>query len=245
MIASGIDEAKVYAEFVELAHEIKVPVIQLHYGMELRDKYGNIIEQVPKRMSHSFNRNAYVWMFSQLAAHPIDDTGSFGASYNSMKDTGGTVRNSDTYPMAPYAVQQSQLSVEIDTPGYGYYGIVALATNGIVIGTGSGAEGFSDYQLTTKIAHGNGATQMHYADTDDPPWAWDEGTDTMTSTFVRYFNNNSGDTIVVAEIGMYFRGLSSYYFMMARDLLGAPISCVDASQLKVTYDIDLIYPEGA
>jgi len=164
-----------------------------------------------------------------------------------MKDTGGTVRNSDTYPMYAYAVSQTQLSIEIDTPGRGYYGQVTEDLLGIVIGTGSGAEGFSDYQLTTKIAHGNGATQMHYADTDDPPWAWDEGTDTMTSTFVRYFNNNSGDTIAVAEIGMYFRGFAnaSYYFMMARDLLGAPISCVDASQLKVTYDIDLIYPEGA
>ena len=198
MIAQGIDEAAVYAEFQALAKEIHVPVLQLHHALELRDKYGNIIDRRPKQLSHSFNRNAFNWMFSQLAAHPFDDV-SFGASFISIKDSGNNVRSHAS--RAVYATRYGQRtiqssSIEIDTVSVGYNAEVTNDDFGILIGTGSGAEGFGDHALTTPIAHGNAATQMHHADTNDPAWAWDEGTDTLTSTFSRFFKNNRGISLI-------------------------------------------------
>jgi len=237
-----INEAEVYAEFMELAKEIHVPVLQLHHALEVT-KGGEVIEDLPRTMSHSFNRNAFVWMFTQLGSHPLDDTGNFGASYTSAKDTGGTVRNHATAPFYGNSAGTTLRGSDIVTLGYN--AVVGVSDNGIVVGTGGGAEGFSDYQLTTQIAHGNDPTEIHYSDTSVLK-AWDEDNDTMTATYIRYFNNNSGGTIVVTEIAMYFEGMgSTYNFMMARDLLVASISAIDASQLKVTYTISLVYPEGA
>ncbi len=243
MIAEGINEPEVYGEFLELAREIKVPILQLHYGLELV-KGGDVLEKRQRAISHSFNRNAYNWMFSQLAAHPLSD-GTFGAGLISMKKTDGVITTNTNFAMYGKILSQvnATSSYYIDTAGIGYNAPVGVDYHGIVIGTGAGAEGFSDHKLGAQVAHGNGSGQMHYADTEES-WAFNDGTDTMTSTYVRYFNNNSGGTIVLAEIGLYVRGMSNIYnYMVARDLLGATINCVDASQLKVTYEIDLVFPE--
>lgn len=225
MIKTGIDESAIHEEFKALAKKLKVPVIDMYYDLQVIQN-GNILAHAPKQRSHSFNRNAFNWMFSELAAYPFPDV-SFGASYISLKDTGGSIRSDSTDGIAD---------------GYNsYVAAVGDATEGIVIGTGAGAESFDGYQLTTKVVHGNGGGQMHYSDSEIS-YAWDGGTLTFTTTLIRYFNNNSGGTIVITEIGLYAK-LPVYFAMVTRDLLDPSVSCVDASQLKATYEVDLIYPE--
>ena len=61
---------------------------------------------------------------------------------------------------------------------------------------------------------------------------------------VRYFNNNSGGSIGVNEIGLasYSDNPVAYdYVLMARDVLGATVTVADTGQLKVTYTIELTY----
>lgn len=233
MIASGIDEKQVYEEFKALARELKVPVIDFHYSLEIT-KNGIVIDKRPRQRSHTFKRNAFNWMFSQLASHPYPDTGNFGASYVSYKDTAGNIRSNVTYAIGG--------DTTIDSLGSGYRGNLGVAYHGIVVGTGVGAESFDGFALTTRVEHGNGEGQLHHPASPLPAVEWDNDGKVMTATHIRYFNNNSGGSIVITEIGIY-ADLNTYKCMITRDLLGASITMVDASQLKVTYEVDLTYPE--
>jgi hypothetical protein len=89
-------------------------------------------------------------------------------------------------------------------------------TQGIVVGTGTGAVSVTDYQLGTIIAHGTGATQLQYgAQSSIEPAT--VGT-TRTCTLSRTFANNSGGDITVKEVGLIVKAATSYYFLIDRTL---------------------------
>lgn len=106
--------------------------------------------------------------------------------------------------------------------GFKWQGLVNIAVEGIVVGTGSTIVDILDTKLVTQILHGTGAGQMvHQAQT----WPTVVTVVDPNATFetTRNFNNNSGAAITVAETGVYayyaYTGLGTqYYFCIFRDV---------------------------
>jgi len=98
----------------------------------------------------------------------------------------------------------------------------ALDTYGIMLGTDNTAVTLSDYALGVKIAHGEGAGELRYGDSDCLTPFEDSGDSYTDLFFVRHFINRSGGLITVEEIGLAVcnedSGGSIEYFLMARDL---------------------------
>jgi hypothetical protein len=185
--------------------------------------------------SRSWTRNAYNMLTMQMLGLAFNSLGTtFGAGYTTMKRVASNVQ-STAYP--------GRLSVIGDVVG-----AVGDATYGIVVGTGTAAEDFDGYTLQTIVAHGNGAGQLSYTAQDATTAAYDAGTKKITATHARYCNNNSGGSIGINEVALYWLitnatasgspYYSTYPFMMARDKLGSAVDVADTAQLKVTYTID-------
>ena len=232
---------KSYLEYKRLGQMLGVPVFEAFLELEVRDKDGKVIYS-HKQRSHSWVRNAYNFMFTYLACkNPSDST--YGAGLLSAKDTGGTVRYNTTKPFN----HDSGYSLDSFSAYYisGLLTIVGEYRKGIVIGTGTNVEDFEDYILQTQIANGTGAGQMSYNQSVAHSVAYDAGTKTLTDTLERHFDNNSGGSITVNEVGIYCGWQVSttlFQAMTVRDKLASGIAVPDAGILKVIYEISLVYP---
>ena len=225
-----------YKELKKLGTELHIPIFESFLKLEVFDKDDNLIQKHSQR-SHSWVRNAYNHLFSQLASVNAADS-TFAAGKLSIRDTGGTVRYSTT----PLTIGTYNVSLNLTT--YGYLGSAGDATQGIVIGTGIGAESFEGYALGTLVASGSAATQMDYSAQKAHAITYTAGTKVLKNDLIRYFNNNSGGSIVIGEVGMYthsFVGGTARDWMQCRDLLGATITVADTGQLRVTYTIQITF----
>jgi hypothetical protein len=229
------EEAR-YEQLRRLGQELHIPIPEAFWELEVRDKDGRVIQSLRQR-SHSWVRNAYNHMLSQLAGKNGNDT-TFGAGKISIKDTGGTVRNASS-PIG-------QSAADIDGTTYGYRGPAGDDTWGIQVGSGTNAESFEDYQLQTKIANGVGAGQLSYIQQDPHVIAYNAGTRVLSNTLVRYFNNNSGGVVNVNEVTLVVnqpQGGAVYgKWVQSRDKLAATVTVPNTGQLKVTYTVQLTYP---
>ncbi len=225
-----------YRQLQRLGQDLKIPTFEAFLELEVRDGNGRITHHHRQR-SHSWVRNAYNHMFSQLAGKNANDT-TFGAGKLSIKDTGATLRNAST-PIG-------QSNADIDGTSYGYRGPAGNDTWGIQVGSGTNAESFEDYQLQTKIANGVGAGQLSYIEQDSHVIAYNAGTKLLSNTQIRYFNNNSGGSVNVNEVALVVnqpQGGSVYgKWMQSRGKLAATITVPNTGQLRVTYTIQLTYP---
>ena len=182
--------------------------------------------------SQSWVRNAYNVAVSQLCAISSAEGSAYGAGGMYCKTTAGANKSYSDY--AHGTLRRAA-----------WQGGIGSITNGIVVGTGTGAESFEDYALGTIVANGTGAGQLSYAAQETTTAAYTAGTKTWASTLIRYMNNNSGGAIVVGEAALYVSCYmdSSYYAMLARDLIDPTVSVADTAQLKVTYTItSMAYP---
>jgi len=236
---------KDYREFARIGQKLGVPVFEAFLTLEVLDKDGNVLSK-RKQRSHSWTRNAYNHLFSQLAGKDLDDATTFGGGYLNIKDTGGTVRDG-SYPSCISNMGTDDLYT-MDTPLLAYGGYLAEAANddyGILVGTGTGAESFEDFALGTKIVNGNVATQLAYGEHDAHAETYTAGTKTYDVDLVRYLNNNSGGSITVTEVGLVFCGYAAgsegLYILVARDKLASGVAVAATGQLKVTYTISLVY----
>lgn len=231
-----LKEERKYRHLKKLAQALHVPLPEAFWELEVTDKDGRVIQRHRQR-SHSWTRNAYNHMFSNLAAKDADDT-TFGAGLLSVKYLDGTVYGWD------YPFTYGQYSVD----GTGYYGMRAAAGEdgrGIVVGSGTAAESFEDYALQTQIANGTGAGQLSYIASEEHSVSYDAPSMVFQNQLVRYFNNNSGGDIDVNEVGLYCKIQqpgSARCHCYSRDKLAATVTVPDTGQLKVTYTVQLTYP---
>ena len=230
------EEAK-YELLRKLGQELHIPISETFWELEVRDSNGNVIKRLKQR-SHSWVRNAYNHMFSQLAVKN-GNNGSFGPGLLSIKDTSGTIRSA--------AGPIGNSNADIDGTSYGCRGPAGDDTWGIQVGAGTNPESFEDYMLQTKIANGVGAGQISYIEQDPHVIDYNAGTRVLSNTIVRYFNNNSGGDIDVNEVGLVMnqpQGGSIVYGkrLQARDKLASTVTVPNTGQLKVTYTIQLTYP---
>lgn len=230
-----MNEEEQYQQLRKLGQALNFPVFEVHLELEVRAQDGKVLFRHRQR-SHSWTRNAYNWLFSQLGGKNGSDT-TFGAGKVSAKDTGGTVRYGDS----PYGWFYQY---GLDT--YGYVGGAGDDSYGIWVGSGTTAESFEDYELATQIANGTGAGQLSYIAGETPVATWTPGTLTFAVEHARYFNNNSGGVVTVNEVALVARLHLEPHTpksLVSRDKLASGINIPDTGQLKVTYTIQLIYPE--
>jgi hypothetical protein len=201
---------------------------------EVRDKNGKILS-VHRQKSKSLLKNFAKMLRTMLV--PAIPTAT-GSSTVSLTDTSGATR---TFTGA-YLAQ---------TGGAAYVGLYPLNAGapigndayGIQVGLGTGSVTRDDYQLGYKISHGTGSGQLSYGamtveDTDGTP------PDT-TFRLIRTFTNNTSSSITVYEIGLVIANSiipittsispTTYYFLIARDLLSTPQTIPAGATLTVRY----------
>lgn len=237
-------EERLYRQLNRLGAQLKIPIPEAFLTLEVFDKDGKVIQRHRQR-SHSWTRNAYNLLFSQLAAKDGDDD-TFAAGKLSLKDIAGAVK----YGNAPLFIGswnrgESTLR-SCDTQEYwGYRGSAAEDDVGIIVGSGTEAESFEDYVLQTPITEGVGAGQLNHVKSEELTASY--AALIMTVKHTRYMNNNSGGSIDVNEVAIYGQigsGLSPYNIkaMVTRDKLASTVTIPDTGQLKVTYTVQLTYP---
>jgi len=201
--------------------------------LEVRDGNGKTITR-RKQRAHSWVRNLYNLISCVTMALP------YNAAWNlNLVDRYGTSRTSTSE--MPSSGQRYAL-------GDGYRAGAGVDDFGILVGSGTLAFDFEQYALESQIMDGVGAGQFSYVEMEAPT-VETVGT-TKRATYRRFFNNNSGATITVGEIGLFC--YAAYHragycgalsrVMVARDVLATPIDVPDAGQLRVTYIIELPYP---
>lgn len=198
-----------------------VPPPKTFLNLKVVGADGETLETYSDR-AHSYTRNFYNVVFSGNFALDAQVTG-FGAGYLQLKTSAGTLFDT--------------------TQGYARLlkGTLGAAFTGIAIGTGSDAESFDSYKFTAKIANGTSAGQMVHNAMETGVPTYDSGTKKWTSLYTRTFNNNSGGSIDVAEVG-FVTPQSSIYILNCRDVLASAVTVPNAGQLTVTYTIEMTFP---
>jgi len=223
---------------MKLGQELHIPIPEVFLTLEVFDKDGKLVQKLHQR-SHSWVRNAYTHLYCMMASANAPDP-TYGAGYLNIKRfTDGLI----------FAVARSPgwTNANVETIGnMGFCSGAGDTTFGIVVGTSSQAESFDDWQLISKIANGTGASQLTYQAHEAIVKSYESGTKTQKVEHKRYFNNNSGGTISVNEVGivgrMWFNMDSNRYALHSRDVLASTINIPNTGQLKVTYTIQLTYP---
>lgn len=231
-------EEQRYQQLRELGQELQIPMLQAFIELEVRDKDGKLLQRQRQR-SHSWVRNAYNFLFANLAGKDLDDN-TFGAGLLSLKDTAGAIKWGDS------AAIWRPDSMPVDGTNYGYRAPAGQDLWGILVGSGGNAESFEAYVLQTQIADGTGAGELAHIESEEHSISYSDTT--LENELVRYFNNNSGGNVDVNEVALSTRGRAPgsavlTYYVMSRDKLGATVTVPDTGQLKVTYTVSLVYPE--
>jgi len=117
----------------------------------------------------------------------------------------------------------------------------ASDVRGIWVGTGTTLVDRDDYTLAAKVAHGTGAGQLYYqACTVTGPTAISGG---YREEIARQFDNSSGDTITVQEVGLVVgftdTGGTSRYALILRDLTGS-VAIPNATSKLFKYRVDFL-----
>lgn len=218
------------------------------YCHETKEMKWSILHEVGDRKlireweeeAHSFVRNWYTLLITQ--AFDVDSLGlvaqcaCYGAGKLIMKTNTGTFQALTT----PADIGAAGAS------GIGYRAGAGVCAFGIQVGTGTNANSFEDAQLQTLIVEGCSCAcpkeMSHVAMVDytagcDKP-TYSSCTTKWTHVLFRFFNNNSGGTIGVNEVGLSSDIANpSGNIMMARDKLCAQVCVTNAGQLKVTYTL--------
>jgi outer membrane biogenesis lipoprotein LolB len=233
----GLKEERQWQQLKKLGLKLRVPIPEVFLGLEVKDGKGQVIHKHEQR-SHTWNRNAYNWLLSQFGAINADGA-SWGAGNINMKDVGATLRTG-AYPIAVDPTESAEAGNK------GYMGAAANDEFGIVVGSGVGAESFEDWVLGTQIEEGAVAGKLNHILSETPVDTYTAGTKTWTVVFIRYFNNNSGGNVDVNEVAIYGKVSAANTVlgkMPTRDKLASTVTVPDTGQLKVTYTIQLVFPE--
>ncbi len=235
-----------YRRFEKLGTELKIPVFRTFLEMEVLDREGNVIHAHRQR-SHSWNRNAYNFLFSQMVAYGLTAINVFGAGSISLKWTNGSIfPNVSNWGLNQVAGWNEAVNVNERPASTGFLSDPGVTAKGIIVGTSGLPETFEGYVLAAEIANGSGPGQMDYAQSDLHSVSYHAPSKTLTDILIRYINNNSGADIGINEVGLYgkvqFSSAGVGSIMFSRDVLASTVTVPSTGQLKVTYTIQLAYP---
>jgi len=128
------------------------------------------------------------------------------------------------------------------TPGGGHGYVdpsqrqVQVENVGIVLGTGTTSPTPTDHKLETKIAHGKGSGQLLHLGSALYPVVV-SAPDAYVD-LIRFFENQSGASITINEIGIYALAHSAHYGVcICRDVLSTAVTVANGELLKARYRI--------
>jgi len=192
--------------------EIGLP--KMYIEIEVRDKNNEIIKK-QKEKAHSWVGNFIKALSAIMKAKTVYDIHEQIIAVNGA---------SFGFPFISSA-SDPLMYVEADEGEGGY---------GIVIGSGDAPVNIDDYNLDTKIPHGDESGKMHYnATTVESPAKTNNG---YTFRVIRTFTNNSGGDITIKEIGLIAKHRMNNY-LIARDVLSSPVTVPNGTTLTVRYII--------
>lgn len=186
-----------------------------------------------KDLTHTYNRNAYNMLTTQHCFLQSTYGEGYGAGKMGNTATDATVKSTANYAHVVSIISNTSNAAAADV------------TRGIVIGTGVGGENFEGYILGTKILHGITAGKMSYQAMPAVVTSYNAVTKTLSNVLERCFNNDSGGTILVSEVGLYvYMTLSgsTNNAMLWRELLAEDYHVPTANILRVRYQVDSVYP---
>ena len=188
--------------------------IDIKLTITIKDKDGKIIK-VHKQKSHSFVAN-FLYILGSFLADTQYNWTNISGSVEQYNSNGASLANI--------------LNANCGSPG----------KCGIVIGTGTKAPTPQDYELENQIANGTGSGQMTY---NSPSFTAPSVSGNTTSmTITQSFQNQSGASITVSEVGIQvdLYASSGYtYALIVHDLLSSPITVPNLSILQITYTISV------
>ena len=217
-----------------------VPTPVAHIGLTVYDKNGVPTAHYEDR-SKSWTRNFYNWVVCQQMTADTNCLGTtFGGGKLSLRSYLGTVRQA-----ASPAYHSSSTG---GTSHNGYRANGGQVDRGIVVGLSDAAESFDSFALGTLCTEGTGANQLNYLATDAIVPVWDNTEKTMTLSLKRGIVNNGAAQVDIKEIGLIAWIITpvasvAESFLVARDVLSSTIELAVESMLKVTYTIQIAYPE--
>lgn len=221
------EEAK-FAALKDKCRELKVPAPpEVMIGLQVHENGVLTFDDVQR--GHSWTRNYWNWMFGMGSCPAVGaGAGSFGAGYMSGKTTGGTIHyNSFMYK---YTTD--------------WWGEISDSTRGILVGTSDTAFSLDHYTLQAIITDGTGAGKFSHQSAIVNAPTYDGGPQTWSIVTSRIYNNNSGGSITVKEVGIYgagsmFNGNNGANYMMERSVLSPAVAVANGAQLTVTYEISM------
>ncbi|MBA7542378.1 hypothetical protein ES705_34699 [subsurface metagenome] len=225
-------EEQKYERLRKLGQELHIPIPEAFLTLEVFGKNGKLLQRYHQR-SHSWVRNAYNVMFSQMAMKNGDDP-VWGAGHLNVKKTSGAIWSFEI------CLGTGGTGKDVDGTSEGYRAPAGIAVKGILVGSGTDAESFEDFFLQTQIAEGAGAGQLNHAQSEAHAISY--AALVFKNELARYFNNNSGGNIDVNEVVLTAEAGSGVEHIVSRDKLPATVTVPDTGQLKVTYTIQLTYP---
>ena len=237
-----------YQQLEKLGKKLGVPVPSCFLEMEVVMPDGEVVHR-HKQRSHSWTRNMYNFLFTNIASKDMSDT-TFGAGLLSLQSDQPYVMHftglmyiagSNGYYLAP-----SDLD-DVNGENIGIRSGAGIDTTGILVGGGTDAEDFEGIALSSKILNGNTSGKLAYQNHNLPVTTYDTPSKTMSVLHVRFMNNNSGADIDVNETALMYGIVLVYpsvvmHVLFARDLLGATVTVPNTGQLKVSYTINMVYP---
>lgn len=216
------------------------PLPRLNIGIQVKSKGGVIIYD-KWEPGHSWTRNAWnIFTGFNLWATTIGKASHSGMFFGSGLLTARNTLGDDVGDIG-YRVGLSYSHCSI-WAGYGFYNNTITDTFGVVVGTDDTPFSAEDFILGSQITHGSGLGQLAYSAQSEPVTTYNTSTKKYTQTITRVFNNNSGSSITIKEIGLISRispwtTSTSSYYLMARDVLDTPVVVANGAQLTVTYEL--------
>lgn len=226
-----IERERLMKQMDEMAKTLGIPPLpRLHLGF-LVEKNGRILHEHDE-IGHSWTRNAWNFLFGVMTSCSGSGSSGFGAGYMTGKQSSGTI---DYYEIKGSGVEDGT-GCRATAAGDGKMGIV--------LGTDDTVFDADQTTLAGPILNGETPGTMSYNPMTWPTLSYDAGTYTWTADHQRIYNNNSGDSIIVKEVGLIFRAcvFGNYltrYYLFARDVLASPVTVVNGAQLTVTYSISM------
>ena len=226
-----VEEIK-FAELKEKCRELKVmapPEIMISLKVTEKDK--TIFDDIQR--GHSWTRNFYSYMLSTITRAEVSGS-TYAVGSNAGKEITGLI---GTAAGRCWSVNTNVIA------GAGIVNNVTNANYGVVVGTTDTAFSANDFKLGARVEHGTSSTQLSYQAQANPASSYNSGTKVWTTTVQRVFNNNSGGSITIKEVGLYWVGfahaISSGTYCLERSVLSPTITIPDGAQLTVSYAISM------
>jgi len=226
MIGKMVDDIDV--RMPEDVHDVgkHIPTLNAYLIVVVRDSRGNIVK-VHRQRSHSPTAN-FIGLFLPIAYFSSNNT-----SYTITNATGGTCIYLPNVASNAQCISYPNVATNVQT---------YLVT--IQVGSGQQSNPYTAIALAAPIANGSGAGQLIYESAVLPQSISINGS-TAYFYITQSFNNISGGTVTITEVGLLLQVQLTNYNATATtncgqvlvwyDVLSSPISVPNAGSVTIYY----------